>query len=80
MYNPAVQKMGENEGGMSTWDAPMTFHVEKSTFRADGPINRGKYATLNTKTEKLSGGAPGPVGRTPYGIPLCAREVGPGRE
>ena len=46
VYNPAVQKMGENEGGMSTRAAPMTFHVEKSTFRADGPTNRGKYATL----------------------------------
>ena len=49
VYNPAVQKMGENEGGMSTWNAPMTFHVEKRTFRADGHARRGKYATLNTE-------------------------------
>ena len=27
--------------------APVTFRVEKRTFRADGPARRGKYATLN---------------------------------
>ena len=43
VYNPAVQKMGENAGGA----VPMTFHVEKSTFRADGPTKRGKAGTLN---------------------------------
>ena len=48
VYHPAIQKAGENEGGMSTWDAPMTFHVEKSTFRADGPTNRGKAGTLSS--------------------------------
>ena len=29
--------------------APVTFRVEKRTFRADGHARRGKYATLNTE-------------------------------
>ena len=33
--------------GMLAGAAPMTFHVEKRTFRADGPARRGKYATLD---------------------------------
>ena len=67
VYNPAIQKAGENAGGMSTGAVPMTFHVEKRTFRADCHARRGKYATLNNKSEKLPGGAPGPVGETPTG-------------
>ena len=46
VYNPVIQKAGENAGGMSTGAAPVTFHVEKRTFRADGHARRGKYATL----------------------------------
>ena len=49
VYNPAIQKAGENAGGMSTGAVPVTFRVEKRTFRADGPARRGKYATLNTE-------------------------------
>ena len=30
--------------------APVTFRVEKRTFRADGPARRGKYATLNVES------------------------------
>ena len=48
VHDPAVQKMGENEGGMSTWDAPVTFHVKKSMFRADVPTTRGKAGTLSS--------------------------------
>ena len=36
-------------GGKGIGAAPVTFHVEKSTFRADGHARRGKYATLNTE-------------------------------
>ena len=35
--------------GMLAGAAPVTFRVEKRTFRADGPARRGKYATLNTE-------------------------------
>ena len=37
---------------------PMTFRVEKRTFRADGPARRGKYATLNIENRKTARGRP----------------------
>ena len=50
----AAQKTGENAGGA----VPMTFHVEKSTFRADGHARRGKAVTINPRTCKSCPGAP----------------------
>ena len=38
--------------------APVTFRVEKRTFRADGPARRGKYATLNIENRKTARGRP----------------------
>lgn len=39
----------ERRNGMLAGAAPVTFRVEKRTFRADGPARRGKYATLNVE-------------------------------
>lgn len=33
--------------GAAAAAAPVTFHVEKRTFHADGPTKRGKAGTLN---------------------------------
>ena len=74
VYNPAIQKAGENAGGMSTGAVPVTFRVEKRTFRADGPARRGKYATLNIENRKTARGRPRTRRGDPYGIPLCPRE------
>ena len=48
VYDFIAKKRPDTEG-MLAGAAPMTLHVEKKTFRADGPTNRGKYATLNTE-------------------------------
>ena len=37
----------ERRNGMLAGAAPVTFRVEKRTFRADGPTNRGKAVTLD---------------------------------
>ena len=50
VYDLIAKKRPDAEGlltGRRT--APVTFRVEKRTFRADGPARRGKYATLNTE-------------------------------
>ena len=45
-------------GGKGIGAAPMTFHVEKRTFRADGHARRGKAVTINPRTCKSCPGAP----------------------
>ena len=52
------RKKRPDADGMLAGAAPMTFHVEKRTFRADGHARRGKYATLDPSTCKSCPGAP----------------------
>ena len=40
----------KRRNGMLAGAAPVTFRVEKRTFRADSPARRGKYATLNVES------------------------------
>ena len=47
VYNLIAKK--ERRNGMLAGAAPVTFRVEKRTFRADGPARRGKYATLSVE-------------------------------
>ena len=47
VYNSIIQKMAENASEMLSGAAPITFQVKKSTFHADGPTKRGKYAALS---------------------------------
>ena len=46
VYDLIAKKRPDTEG-MLAGAVPVTFHVEKRTFRADGHARRGKYATLN---------------------------------
>ena len=48
VYDLIAKKRPDTEG-MLAGAAPVTFRVEKRTFRADGHARRGKYATLNTE-------------------------------
>ena len=46
VYDFIAKKRSDTEG-MLAGAAPVTFRVEKRTFRADGPTNRGKAVTLD---------------------------------
>ena len=55
--------------------APVTFRVEKRTFRADGPARRGKYATLNIENRKTARGRPRARREFSLREDLCLREI-----
>ena len=66
MHNSVVQKTGENAGGA----APITFHAQKTTFRAVLRTKRREGAIVDTERQKSSGGRPpDPEGETPTGYP-----------
>lgn len=71
VHHSAAQKTGENAGGA----APITFHAQKTTFRAVLRTKRREGAIVGTERKNPPGGRPpGPVGGDPYGKPLCPRE------